>query len=124
MVSLSEISQIFLGMTTFSKWIQKAYKGYRDELSLGEFANISNVEIEVVSTLGNDDQISISPENSNPFGRITLGHFAEGQGDHYVCLQREIAEDDEIQQQDLDDIADNIVENNAGEIVPIRDRAK
>ena len=71
--------------------------------------------------MGNDDQVSINPENSNPFGRITLGHFAEGQGDHYVCLQREITEDDEIQQQDLDDIADNIVENNAEEIVTIRE---
>ena len=111
-------------MTTFSKWIQKTHRGYRDELSLGEFANISNIEIEVVSTLGNDDQVSINPENSNPLGRITLGHFAEGLGDHYVCLQREITENDEIQQQDLDDIVDNIVENNAEEIVTIRDRAK
>ena len=41
-----------------------------------------------------------------------------------TCLQREIAEDDETQQQDLDNTADNIVENNAEEIVPIRDEAK
>ena len=40
-----------------------------------------------------------------------------------MCLQREIAEDDETQQQDLDDAADNIVENNA-EDVPIRDEVK
>ena len=68
--------------------------------------------------------VSINLESSNMLGRITLGHFAEGQGDHYVCLQREIAEDDETQQQDLDDIADNIVENNTEEIVPIRDEVK
>ena len=55
---------------------------------------------------------------------ITLGNFAEGQGNHYVCLQREIAEDEETQQQDLDDIADNTVENNTEETVPIRDEAK
>ena len=48
----------------------------------------------------------------------------EGQGDHYVCLQRQVAEDDETQQKDLDDIANNIVENNAEEIVSIRDEAK
>ena len=95
---------------------------YGDELTLRAFANIFNIEIEFVSTLGNDGQVSINPENSNPLGRITLGHFAEGQGDHYVSLQ--IAEDDETQQQDLDDIADNIVENNAEEIVPIRDETK
>ena len=41
----------------------------------------------------------MNPENSNPLGRITLGHLAEGQGAHYVCLQREIAEDHETQQQ-------------------------
>ena len=66
----------------------------------------------------------INPENSNPLGRITLGYFAEGQGDHYLCLQREIAEDDENQKQDLADIADNIVENNTEEIVAMREGAK
>ena len=60
--------------------------------------------------MDNDGRVSINPENSNPLRQITLGHFAEGQGDHYVCLQRETAEYDETQQQDLDDIADNIVE--------------
>ena len=39
-------------------------------------------------------------------------------------LQREIVEDNETQQKDLDDIANNIVENNAEEIVSIRDEAK
>ena len=81
---------------------------YGDELTRRVFANIFNIEIEIFSTLGNDGRIFINPENSNPLGRITLGHFAEGQGDHYVCLQKEIAEDDDTQQQDLDDIADNI----------------
>ena len=97
---------------------------YGDELTLRAFAHIFNIEIEIVSTLGNDIRVSINPENSNPLGRITLEHFAENQGNHYVCLQREIAEDDETQQQDLDNIADNIVENNAEEIVPIKDEAK
>ena len=74
--------------------------------------------------MGNDGRFSINPENSNPLGRITHGHFAESQGDHYVYLQREIAEDDKAQQQDLDGIADNIVENLAEEIVSIRDETK
>ena len=97
---------------------------YGDKLTLRPLSNIFNIEIEIVSTLGNDGRVSINPENSNPLGRITLGYFAEGQGDHYVCLQREIAEDNETQQQDLVDIADNIAENNAEEIVPIGDEAK
>ena len=36
----------------------------------------------------------------------------ESQGNHSVCLQRKIAEDDETKQQDLDEIAENSVENN------------
>ena len=97
---------------------------YGDELTLRVFANIFNIEIEIISTLGNDGWVSINPENSNPLGRITLGHLAEGQGGHYVCLQREIAEDHKTQQQDLDNLADNIAENNAEEIVSKRDEAK
>ena len=85
---------------------------YGDALTLKAFANIFNIEIEIVLTLGNDGQVSINAENSNPLKRITLGHFAEGQGDHYVCLQTENSKDDEAQQQYLDDIADNIVESN------------
>ena len=86
---------------------------YGDERTLTAFANTFNIEIEIVSTLGNDGRVSINPENSNPLGRITLGYFVEGQGNHYVCLQRKIAEDDETKQQDLEKIAENIVENNA-----------
>ena len=74
--------------------------------------------------MGNDGRISINLDNSNPLGRINLGYFAEGQGNHYVWLQRKFAEADETHQQDLDDITDNIVENNAEEIVPTRDEAK
>ena len=69
---------------------------YGDKLTLRPFANIFNIGIKIVLTLGNDGRVSINPENSNPLGRITLRHLAKGQGDHYVCLQREIAEDDEI----------------------------
>ena len=84
---------------------------YGDELTLKAFANIFNIEIEIVSSLGKDDRVSVNPENSNPLRRVTLEHFAEGQGDHYVCPQREIAEDGETKQQDLGDTADKFVEN-------------
>ena len=53
-----------------------------DELTIRAFAYIFNIEIEIVSTLGNDGRVSINPENSNPLGRISHGHFAEGQGEH------------------------------------------
>ena len=49
---------------------------YGGELTLRSFANIFNIEIEIVSTLGSDGQVSIYPENSNPLGQITLRDFA------------------------------------------------
>ena len=63
---------------------------YADELTLRAFANIFNIEIEIVSTFGNDGRVSIKPENSNLLGRITLGYFAEGQGDHYVAFKERL----------------------------------
>ena len=95
-----------------------------EELTLRASANIFYFEIVIFSTLGTDGRVSINQKNSNPLGRITLAHFTEGQGNHYVCLQREIAVTDETQQQDLDDIGDNIIENIGEEIVPIREEAK
>ena len=70
---------------------------YVDELTLRAFANTFNIRIEIISTLSNNGRVYINPENSNLLGRVTVGHFAEGQGDHHVCLQIEIADFGEIQ---------------------------
>ena len=64
---------------------------YGDELTLRTFTNTFNIDIEIVSTLSSDGRVFINPENVNPLRRITLGLFAEGQSNYYVCLQREIA---------------------------------
>ena len=55
---------------------------YGDEFIPRAFANIFNIHIKIVSTVGNDGQVSINPENSDPLGRITFGYFVEVQGDH------------------------------------------
>ena len=55
---------------------------YGDEFIPRAFANIFNIYIKIVSTVGNDGQVSINPENSDPLGRITFGYFVEVQGDH------------------------------------------
>ena len=68
---------------------------YGDKLTLKAFANIFNIEIEIVSTFGNDGRVSINPKNSNPLVRINLRNSAEGQGEHYVCFKRKIAGDDD-----------------------------
>ena len=59
---------------------------YGDEITLRAVSNIYNVEIDIVSTLGQQGFARILPENSEPIFRITLGHFAEGQGFHYIAL--------------------------------------
>ena len=60
---------------------------YDDEITLRAISNIFNVEIIIVSNLGQGGRVEIVPENTNPFARITLGHFAEGHGEHYVTLK-------------------------------------
>ena len=58
-----------------------------DEITLHAVSNIYNVEIDIVSTLGQKGFARILPENSEPIFRITLGHFAEGQGFLYIVLK-------------------------------------
>ena len=75
---------------------------YGDEITLRAFSNIFNIEIDIISTLGNGGRVSILPDNSVAIGTITLGHFAEGQGDHYICLQ-ETRNNLEYNVEDIDD---------------------
>ena len=60
---------------------------YGDELTLQTMADMYNIEFSVISTLGREGQLTVSPINFQPRGVAVLGHFAEGQGCHYVVLQ-------------------------------------
>ena len=60
---------------------------YDDEISLCAIDNISGIKIIVVSTLEQQGLVHFRPEDSEPLFRVTLGHFAEGQGFHYVVLE-------------------------------------
>ena len=60
---------------------------YGDEITLRVISNIFNIEIIIVPTLGHGERVKIVPENTNLFTRTTLGHFAEGHGEHYVTLE-------------------------------------
>ena len=60
---------------------------YGDHIALQAMANVYNVELVVISSLGPDAQTIISPQNSEPIASFTLGHFAENDGIHYVCLR-------------------------------------
>ena len=73
----------------------------RDEATLRAVANLFIVEITVVSTLGEDAMAIMSPVTNAPLTRFEIGHFAEGQGDHYVVLEPDnIYETNDTQSQD------------------------
>ena len=44
--------------------------------------------IGVISTLGECGRINILPQHSVPLGKLLLGHFPEGQAEHYVCHEQ------------------------------------
>lgn len=48
-------------------------------------ANVYNLKLVVISSLGPDRQTIISPQNLEPIASFTLGHFAENEDTHYVC---------------------------------------
>ena len=81
--------ELFAGMPWCQYLEEMAKDGtYGDEITFRAMANLFNIEILVVSTLGNEGLVRITPDNSDPFGQIILGHFAEGQGFHYVVLHQ------------------------------------
>lgn len=79
--------ELFVGMPWSQYLISMAQNGtYGDQITLQAVANLFNVEIVIISTLGPNAKTVISPQFSTPFASLTLGHFAEDQGIHYVCL--------------------------------------
>ena len=59
---------------------------YGDQLTLQAF--IFNIQLIIISSLGHAGKVVISPWSNNPIAQFTLGHFAETEGTHYVCLQQ------------------------------------
>lgn len=122
------VSGVSLGLFAGIPWQQylqeMARDGtYGDEITLRAISNIFNVEITIVSTLGQEGRVEIFPENTIPFERVILGHFAEGQGDHYITLDEVIQRNVETQsdteifdnQTEIDDvIGQNVDERNEG----------
>ncbi|KAL9957913.1 hypothetical protein ACROYT_G034868 [Oculina patagonica] len=59
---------------------------YGDHLTLQAAANVFQIQIIVFSTLGPSATQIISPVGGDPLCTVSLGHFAEGAGEHYVSL--------------------------------------
>ena len=62
---------------------------YGDHLTLQAASNIFNAQITVHSSLGLEANTIISPFTGAGVANFNLEHFAEGQGEHYVCLEVE-----------------------------------
>ena len=60
-----------------------------DHITLQAASDLYNVEFQVLSSNGPGYTTTISPTVANPLCTFTLGHFAENDGEHYVCLAEE-----------------------------------
>ena len=95
---------------------------YGDQLTLYAAANLYNIDIQIVSSIGAGGQHVFSPSasNSNSTATVYLGHFAENQGEHYVSLEQVVADDnngngeEEIEECHLDDVTGDYATENEG----------
>ena len=62
---------------------------YGDQITLQAASNLFNVQLTIHSSLGLEGNTIISLFTGVPVANFHLGHFAEGEGEHYVCLEVE-----------------------------------
>ena len=58
-----------------------------DQITLQAVADMLGVEILVISTLGSEGRVWISPRSAIPLCRVMLAHFSGGEGTHYVAMR-------------------------------------
>ena len=59
---------------------------YGDHITLQTASNLYNTETEIASSLGHHVCTMIQPQEYEPISRFCMGHFAEGDGEHYAAL--------------------------------------
>ena len=59
---------------------------YGDHITLQAASNLYNIEIEIASSMRHHALTMIQPQEYEPITRFCLGHFSEGDGEHYVAL--------------------------------------
>jgi len=75
---------------------------YGDQITLQAAAEIFNIEILLVFSLGPDAIAVIAPTSTIPMAHF--GHFAKENGEHYVCVEGDF-------QSDKQSIEDQLLEN-------------
>ena len=80
--------ELFVGIP-WSEYLNETLSDetYGDLITLNVVAHLYNVCIRVISSLGPQAAVDINPGNTQQ-QTLILGHYAEGQGDHYVCLRQ------------------------------------
>jgi len=75
----------------WSHYLAEMIKGgtYGDQITLQAASNLFNVQLTIHPSLGVEGNTIISPFTGVPVANFHLGHFAEGEGEHYVCLEVE-----------------------------------
>ena len=61
---------------------------YGDHITLQAASNLYNIEIEIASSMRHHALTMIQPQEYEPITRFCLGHFAEGDCEHYIKLDR------------------------------------
>lgn len=86
--------ELFAGMAWDNYLSEMERNGvYGDQITLHGIAALYRMQITVVSTLGPDAQVTINEGERNR--ECVLGHFAEGNGEHYLNLERDFEPDTE-----------------------------
>ena len=92
-----------------------------DQITLQAAADLYNIEIVVVSTLGPYATVVISPFSSIPTARVQLGHYAENHGEHYICVEGRMLLEEEEQEKkaekEVEQMEDDAQEERAKEEV-------
>ena len=73
---------------------------FGDHITLQAASNLYNVAFLVLSSNGHGYETTVSPVAANPICTLILGHFAEDDREHYVCLT------DESDFNELDNVAE------------------
>lgn len=60
---------------------------YGDHITLGATAELFNVDIVILSSLGRNANTVVSPSSGASFGTVYLGHLARGRG-NIICASK------------------------------------
>ena len=108
--------ELFVGMP-WSEYLQQmiADGTYGDQLTLQAIANLYQIQLDIISSSGEDHATHIVPQDSESVAMFALGHFSEDHGMHYVSLTETYAHhirDETENEQDgcsMSELSENVI---------------